>query len=190
MDGKVEIINAALLKLGVQLLVSENDDNKQARLANARWDSARKAVLRSHIWKFAKTRVALNALTTTPAFDWTYAIELPTDCVRLVQVMDGVPYELEGRTILCDSSSLNIRYIKDETDPQKFDALFCEALATYLAIELCYSLLASTGVKDELEKEFQAKLSKARNVDSTEDDRKSVDAKDWTAARFASIPNQ
>jgi hypothetical protein len=127
----------------------------------------------------------------TPAarFDYTYSIALPSDCLRVLMVNDyqsAPDWRIERGRILINSDENNLKYIYDVTDYTTMPVDFYEALALYLAIDLCLPLSQSDGRKEELKKHFKTALAEARFVDSTEDPAQKLDASEWIDSRFTS----
>jgi hypothetical protein len=91
MASQIEIINLALTKLGQRHIASLAENNEAARFYQANYENLLLSELRSHVWGFAKARIALPALGTTPAFVYTYEYALPEGYVRALQVGDFQP---------------------------------------------------------------------------------------------------
>ncbi|MHA2066123.1 MAG: hypothetical protein ACXABY_17265 [Candidatus Thorarchaeota archaeon] len=115
MASSVEICNTALIRLGANQIASLNDGSRESKLCLARYDKARRAVLRLHLWKSAKVRKVLAPLTTTPVFGYDYQYDLPSDLLRLWLVSTSPDYiftdeqyEIEGRRLLHDQSALYV----------------------------------------------------------------------------------
>ena len=112
----------------------------------ARWyDNVRRALLRSHVWNFAKARDQLARNAIAPAFGYADAYDLPADFIRLLFIGDDSindyrgRFEIDGKQILInDDNGLDIGYIKSVTDVTKFDALFVDLFALKLAIRMAY----------------------------------------------------
>lgn len=183
MASQVEIVNRGLRKLGAAPIVSMGDGIKQARIMSDLWNTVRQAELRRHNWNFAMTRTALPALAAAPAWEFQLAYQLPSDCLRLVQVndfyvdpsatdyrsMDDSPFQLEGGQILTDyAAPLKIRYVRDITDPGAFDALFVEALASKLAYEGCEAITQSNEKKNTAANDYKMAVRDAAQADAIE----------------------
>lgn len=67
--NSVEICNNALTLIGTRRITSLSDPSKEARACNDNYDICRKALLRSHPWNFAMTRVELTGKTITAVVD-------------------------------------------------------------------------------------------------------------------------
>lgn len=149
MASNVEIANRALQKLGAKRITSLTEDSVNARAVSACFDILRKAELRKHPWSFAIERVQLAASSTAPLFVKEKSFPLPSDCLRVLPNDPDYEYnnkdwQIEGQNIITDDAApLNVRYIKDVTDPNVMDVLFREALSAKIAMELCEELTQS-----------------------------------------------
>ena len=56
----------------------------------------------------------------------------------------GPVFVIEGRKLLTDEGSAQIKYIGRVTDTQLYDASLTEALAARLGAEICYAITGST----------------------------------------------
>lgn len=150
------------------------DPQSEAEKACARWyDVTRRALLRMHTWNFAIKRRSL-ALGGAPSFHYSNYYNLPTDYIRLVGIGDEndieVDYEIEDGKILIDNgdAALKLRYIYDQTDVNKFDAMFVEGLALLLAIRLAKSFSTDKSRRTELRDEWKEYKSDAFSIDGQE----------------------
>jgi hypothetical protein len=199
MTSQVDIANRALTKLGAARIISFGDDNKQARAVSSMFDIVRDAELRSHIWSFSVKRASLAALVSTPDWGYSFEYELPSDCLRLIQVNDvyngpsmddyrnapTADYSLEGRKILTDfDSPLKIRYIARQTDTTQWDSLFVEALACRLAMELAEDLTQSNTKRELAQTEYVAALRSAIRASSIEQPAQDMPDNSWLLSRL------
>ena len=168
MNSKVQIVNQALVVLGEAPLDIFPNGSKYSTIAATLWDSSLDAVLRSHPWNFAVKREILPELADPPKYDYSAAFNLPTDCLRILDV-ETDDYRVEGRTILADESSLSIRYIARIVDVTVYDSLFIEALSTYLAWRMAYSITKSEAVRDANWNAYKEIMGLARVVDAQEE---------------------
>jgi hypothetical protein len=140
----IEICNNALLDLGEEAIMSLGGESKAAGLCNHRWPAVRDAVLRAHPWNCAMAQAELAAGTAAPLWKWEYQYVLPTDFLRITQLVGGdgtcIPeWEIQGGIILCNEAApIYISYVRRETDPRKYDALLGETLSARLAATLAY----------------------------------------------------
>lgn len=199
MASQVEIANRALTKLGAARIISFGDDNKQARAVQSMFAIVRDAELRAHVWSFAVKRASLAALVSTPDWGFEYEYELPSDCLRLLQVNDffqgpsmddyrnqsTAEYMLEGNKILTDyTAPLKIRYIKREQDTAQWDSTFVEAIACRLAAEMAEDLTQSNQKKDAAWKEYDQALMAAIRSGAVEQQHQDMPDDSWVLSRI------
>lgn len=143
--SEVAIANMAGSLLNEYPLTSLDNDTPLGRFMAREFGYTRNELLQTYPWHFAKTRALLPALSAAPAFGWTYAYNVPADCLRLLPLrengaLNGEPilYELESGQILTNyadtNGGLRVHYIRRETTPSKFPPLFARALANRLAV--------------------------------------------------------
>lgn len=174
MASDVDIANRALQKLGAERITSLTQDSENARAVNLCFTAVRDAELRSHPWNFAIKRLQIAADATAPSFGYDNAYTLPSDCLRLLPPDNATNYntldwQIEGKKILTnESGSLDIRYIKRETDPNQYDSLFVEALSCKLAIELCEQLTQSNSKAQIVRDDYIRAIRDARKLNAFE----------------------
>jgi hypothetical protein len=184
------VLNRALTKMGARVLTSVDEDTEGARLWRANYPSLRRAEMRRYLWNFAMTRAQLPSSDALVAWGWTYAYQLPLDWLRTARVglygYDEPAYTEEGGAILTEAlAPLPIRYIRDETDPNRWDAAFVEVFASRMALELCERVTQSTSRKELLAKEYQSALADAKRLDAIENEPELVGGTEpWIEARF------
>jgi len=188
--SSVEICNSALIKIGAKTITALSDDTKAARLCNEQYDKLRKKLLRSHLWNFAIFRKSLAATANTPSFGFTNEFLLPSDILRILEtdLIEGSNWVIEQNTdgnkvLLCNSSSVKVRYIKDVTDTTLFATDFEEALAYMLAADLAYPLVQSRALMRDMMALYKAEVAEARSFDAQENSLEEVEANEWTDIR-------
>ena len=153
MASFVEITSNALRLLGDDPITSLSDDSERARLVNALYEEVRDEVTRAAMWNCAKDRQVLASLTATPAFGWAFYHQLPSDCLRVVDVLSGdtrIEHELEGRKLMTDESSVNLIFLKKITDPNDMDSLFIGVYTAKLAAELAEPVTGSRSLGEQM----------------------------------------
>ncbi len=174
MPSKVDICNRALQKLGAARITSLGQNSVSARAMNTAYEPVKKAMLRSHPWSFAISRAELAADADEPDWGRANSFQLPSDFLRLAEdynedAINDKDWEIEGDKIITDDSDpIYIRYVKDVTDPNEFDALFCEALSTNLAVECCEELTQSNTKKEALLGDLKRIMAEARRCNAIE----------------------
>ena len=169
MASVVDICNGALNQLGATTILSLTEDSKNARLCNSRYTQVRDALFRTHPWNCLQKRIELAADTTAPAWGFTNAFTLPSDCLRLLRILDyDSNYKVEGRKILSNSSGMKILYVARVTDPNEYDELLRETLSASLGADIAFGVTSNNQTTQNMYSLFQDKLRDARFVDSTE----------------------
>ena len=75
---------------------------------------------------------------------------------------------MENVSIVTDSDTVKLKYIKQITDPNEFDALLIQAIGLRLASEIAESLTGRPELRNNLFGKYQSALAEARSVDSAE----------------------
>jgi hypothetical protein len=200
MASNVEIANSALTKVGSTRITALTDNVKAAREINAIFELRRDYLLRTHNWSFAMTRASLPALDETPAWGYTTLYQLPTDCLRVVQVNDtwvvpgladytsgpdSEPYKITGRRIETDiGAPLKLRYIKRVTDPAQFDAAFVEVFASDLADQVCEALTQSNTKREATRAVLRQSLLEAIRSNAIELPPEAIPDDSWILSRL------
>jgi hypothetical protein len=173
----VTVCNAALARLGEARIFDLGEESAAGRACALNFPLARDEVLRTHWWNFATERAALVELAAEPAFGFEHAYQLPTDCLRVLEVNGvsgsgepGAEWEIEGDRLLHDDAKVEIKFIKHVTDLNLFDSLALEALIVLLAAKLAPAIQGgSTGKATELREEYYRIVAPmARRVDGNE----------------------
>lgn len=170
-SSEVQICSNGLLLLGSRPISSFNDDGDPATLCANLWPTVRDAVLRSHPWNCAMKRVALSPNQTGPAFDWTYAFQLPGDVLRVWTVGrdDEAPeWAIEDGNVVMDEAICYMRYIRQLTDVSKYDSLLTLAMTSGMKAVLAYPITKSQSQQDAAIKLHEFHLRMARTVDGME----------------------
>ena len=169
MASVIEICNSALLQLGAQAITALTENSKNGRLCNARYNTVRDSVFRSHPWNSLVKRQKLAADTDTPIYGFSYQFTLPADCLRVLHLnAHDSNFKVEGRKILCNEASIFLVYVSQVTDPNEMDILLRETISAALAADIAYAVTSSNPTATNMYNLFQSKLKEARFVDATE----------------------
>lgn len=167
----VEIASNALLLLGARSINSFTEDSDFAGMAGALWPTVLDDVLRAHPWNCAVKRVVLAPLAAVPAYEFGYAFQLPSDCLRVLSVGDRLftDYRIEGRSILMDDSICMLRYVFRNEDTTQYDASLTLLLTFAMASRMAYAVTKSNGIQTTMESQYSEYAKRARAVDGSED---------------------
>jgi len=175
MASEVGICNSALQKIGASRITTLTEDSKNGRACNVAYPICKDRELRTHPWNFAVTRTQLAADATAPIFGRARAFPLPSDFIRLMpkypedNVINDLDWQIEGLKIYTDDDApLDIRYLFRVTDPNTFDILFQEALATRIALQIVEEITQSNTKKELLNQDYISVIKEARRVNAIE----------------------
>lgn len=146
MSSQVQLCNLALSRLGANTITSLTDGTTEAKLCNTFFDDLVEEVIAEGSWPSTIRRTSLAATTTTPSFDFTYQYQLPVDpkALKILNINESYPnaitYVIEGDKLLCDESSVKIRYVAKITDTSEWDVYLKRAFVSRLSSELAYPI--------------------------------------------------
>lgn len=124
-------------------------------------------------------------------WDWRYPI--PDDCLRMLPLRtdgewDGtpIPHEIEEDYILTDRSTyVDSRYIRQMTDPTKYDALFVQAFAASLAMKGAHRFTGKQSMIEAAKRDYDRAIFEARRANAFEGTPEPAYDDDVIAARYA-----
>ena len=174
--SKTEVCNLAVSWLGGKRITSIDDDTSvEARLCRANYDLSRQAVLEEREWTFAVKRIQLTPLAVEPVFGYKYKFLVPSDLLRVIGVYDpldqrvapvGIPYTKEENNILADLQSINIKYMMNLENTNRFPGLFTQALASHIASNIAISLTENNSQFEKMRIMYEDNLNRATTSDS------------------------
>lgn len=164
---KVSVCNEALNLIGAQSILSFDDETQNARRCAVLYDSTRKALFRLHPWSFAKKRTQLAPTATHPSFGYAHAFALPRDFERLLSA-GTTEFEIEDRHILANANLINLIYVYDNDNEQRWDSLFRECMVFYMASKLAKAITGSNTEADSSWQKLQQTLKQARVINAQE----------------------
>jgi len=174
MSIEVEICTSAMIKLGAEPINDLLDDTKEARLCRLQYPKIRDAILRSAPWSFALKRIQLSPVSEELLFGDGNKFQLPPDCVKFFKIYAGDgyistdKYTIEGDVLISNLETLQGWYVTNDVDPEKYDSNFKEAVAAALAADLCYALVQSNALKQDLVGMSKFWIDEARSMNSQE----------------------
>lgn len=153
----LDICNEALAKLGEAPISGITPDGSLAqRMCYCHYHPVRRSVLCILKPEFARRTATIDTFGTADG-ETKLPHTLPELCLRVLKAGDK-PWTLNHRQIFSAEQELQIEYVADVEDTDKFNELFREAFATMLAAKMCVPLINSLHVKQELMGDY-AKLT-------------------------------
>lgn len=185
---RTTICNLAIARVGSELITDLDtdvaDNVKSAVACQNVFDHVLMEVARAGRWNCLKTRAILPkpdcgppTFDQAPLFQWTYAYQLPENCVRLIQFngefvdtrIKSQFFEIERRKILTDAEVAEIQYIAACDNFNDWDPMLIECMVVLLASKIAFTLRQDGGVEQSLRTEYERiTLPKARSRNGNE----------------------
>ena len=185
MSSAVSICSNALLLLGDKPIASLTENTDRALLCGNLWPQVRDQILRAHPWACSRVTVTLASEATAYSFDWDYSYLLPGDCMRVLQVGtrgERPEYEIQGRRVLTDISSLPLVYQKQLDDPTQWDAAMVDAACAEMVSRLAYPITKSASLAELMDGKARVAMRQARAVNGQDNQ-----SEDWADSPFISV---
>lgn len=191
MPSKVDLCNKALRRLGEDPIIALDNNTLWGRRCNAALPDVTRTVLAMDIWRSCTKRAELAASSETP-ISYNSAFPLPADFLRLgaIRLSPNETWSLESNQILTNkqkTDTLEILYVAEVVDTNKYSAPLYEAISLGLAHELSGYSSATNVAKDDIYQLYKEALSMAMNVNAKETPVNSLASSSWIDARFTSI---
>lgn len=177
---RTKVVNAALRLTGAsQINMQSAASSPISSMASAVFTDVLRTVLATHPWSFSLRYAVLARLSTSPTFGYSSAYQIPTDCVRFIDIRSTpftsstepprvdaelVDYERAGNAIYTDSTPCYARYVSVNCEPLAHEP-FIEALAARLAVEIAPSVSSGGVSMDKLEQRYIYALETAKCFD-------------------------
>lgn len=188
MSSYAEIANLAAITIGTAArLTLPGEDTVLGRAVASVWDIERLAALREGSWNFAIKREQLAASDQAPKHQFSKQFQLPADCLRLIEVYRLSPnfWQLEGRRILADhEGALDIRYLRDVTEPAEFDPQFAYCFALRIASSIGNRIAGSSFNEETVWRKYRQALSEAKRNDAIENPPIEQHESEWITRRW------
>lgn len=168
MASAVDVSNMALTLIGHEKITSLSGENEAARKCSVFLQPAIDETLRSYNWNCAMVRASLAQLSETPAFGFSYIYQLPTACLRVIQMSDNaIKFKVEGKKLLCDESTAKILYVA-RIDVSAMDPLLVGTIAARMAADLAFSMANSRTLQEQMYGLYRQRLIEAASTDAQE----------------------
>ena len=140
---QLTLYNNALGILGERSLASLTENREPRRVLDELWDSGNAVthILEEGQWKFSlRTSKMIADPTITPSFGYRVAFQVPTDCVRFVQVCSDeylnsplTAYSVEAGVFYSDLSAVYVQYVSKDVTYGFNSSLWPETFKDYLS---------------------------------------------------------
>lgn len=184
MATETDLANLALGHLGNARITDLSEPTVAAEHCRRMWDTCRDALLRQYPWNFASRRVRLPVLSAAPEFEWQRQYQLPSDCLKVLEVNgcpSGVgvtPWQVEGSAILTDFSDCRLKYTRRVEQVSAWDATFQELFGYELAKAIAPSLTLQASSIQMLDQLAAPARARAQEANATETKPRVIGAND------------
>ncbi len=145
---ETDIANQALDRVGAKIVtdVESATDNNALLIARHLADT-RDHVQRMFVWNCLVKRDATLVVQATNLTEMTYAYDIPSDYLRIIELHADVDapiiYRVEGTVVYTDYSAPTMRYVKQGATVTEWDPILVEAIVARLAAILAYKIAGS-----------------------------------------------
>lgn len=193
-SSPTEVCNLALSWLAGGRILSLDDEGQAAQLCKSNYDLSRKAVLEEREWTFAVKRLQLPALAEEPLV-YSAAFLVPPDLLYSIAVTDPgshgtrkpnppqIVHSFEGDRIYAYLDLINIKYIFDLTNTQKFSGLFDQTLAAHIAMNIAIPLTENKEHFVNMANLYNINLDRAAASDGMQGTREKLDISQMEQSR-------
>ena len=187
----VSICSNALLMLGSQTIndFADQENLDRAKLCANLYPVVRDDLLGSHPWNCCIKRAVLAPDVDAPLFGYSHTFELPSDFSRVLEVSSNgciIDHLVEGRSILADTTVLELRYVFRNEVENTWDAHLVALATQAMCAALAYPVTQSTAKQAGEEQKLELMLRRARAVDGQEDPPQTLGDERLLASRFGS----
>lgn len=155
--------------------------SKAAVLCDQHFDRALLSTLRLHHWNVNARRVILPALSSTPAFKFSYEYQLPGDCLDVREILDPSTFAflrqeriIEGRKLLTGIKPplymiYGTRMTRDDIDLNAVDPLLEEAIAYKLGTFVGTAITGEANAAQRMQERLDRVLLDAAAADQEDE---------------------
>lgn len=196
MTTRLALYKIALRAVGERTIASLNENREPRRLLDEVWNAgAVRYFLEQGLWNHAiRTSQIDSSSSVSTAFGYSFAFDLPSDFVRLVQISAGeyfdlplVRYEIETAFIYADVDPIYVRYVSNHGDFGSDLSLWPESFTLWAGYWLATQI--APALKNDIDMEVLEKRTKkllidARSKDAQQEPPRWPPLSSWANARF------
>jgi len=191
MTSSVELCNKALRRLGEDPIIALDNNTTWGRRCSAALPEVTRTVLSMDVWRSCTVRVELAAESVKP-IGYQSAYILPSNCLRLAALKIGQyqDWSIEGNKILTQNemtAPLEILYVEEVVDTNKYTPPLFDAIAMGLAHELSGYSTATNVAKDDIYSLYVQTVQTAQLINSKETPVSFLASTSWVDVRAANL---
>lgn len=180
-----DICNLALDEVKANTINSIDDATVNANLCKRNYSRVLGKVLRAHVWNFAKTEKQLSRVSDVTSTSYADVYLLPGNFSRFISIGDvkigtkELKYDLRShyidgvykRVVVLDNdgaATLDILYVRNETNVAAFDPLFVHLFVLELAVAIAPKLVNKPSHIATLKDDLALAKLEAKGIDGQE----------------------
>jgi len=183
MATDIDISSNALQLIGSKSITSFTEPGAGARVASALYETTLIALLTDTYWRFAMKKQSLNLLSQTPANDFQFAHQIPTDSLKIYKVDPNCFYKIYEDKIFSNQNTLIADYIF-RPDTTLLPSYFVLAFTYKLASDFALAVTDNEKKNALFEGKFQAAISRAFGADAQQNPQTPIVDQPFTDVRF------
>ncbi len=187
MVSRTHVCNLALIEIGEEPITDINDITTNASRCRLILDDVVDEVSSSRYWSRIKKRVELAVLAQPPEYEFNFQFQLPSDNLQVISInnidVGGVRYQIEGTKLLINDSSVFIKYISTQRNPDQWGQFLQRAIVLRLAAGLAYIITGSTQLQETKYLLYEKYSMRSTSTDSNQGSRRKVQANTITRVR-------
>lgn len=169
MASDLEVVNEALVRIGVPPLASLLDASAQALTASTIYRNVKREVMSDHPWSFALREKELAKLVLTDSekrfSDYTYVYQLPADLLRVLGLRSLDRFQLAGDQLYTEDKGARLVFV-EEVSEASWPAYFLELVVFSTAAAFAISLTDSADRAALMYDQERRLRPRARAIDS------------------------
>ena len=191
MASNVSLCNKALRRLGEDPIIALDNNTIWGRRCSSALPEVVRTVLSLDSWRSCTKRVELAAESETP-IGFTSAYLMPSDSLRLIalKISQYGNWSIEGNKILTDNPTnvpLQILYVEEVSDANKYTPPLYDAIAMALAHELSGYSTATNVSKDDVYALYIQAVQTAQLINSKETPVTQLSSTSWVDVRNSNL---
>lgn len=183
MASSISICSNALIMLGDKPIASFTEGSRAAQVAANLYTDAKRDFLRGHPWNAAIKRATLAPLADAPEHGFANQFQLPADFLRMLEVVDGQEFKVEGRRVLVNATVLRIKYVADVPE-DTWDAGMVSAMTLQMAALMALPITESSTKAEALAQTANRAVRRAKAIDGMEDTPDAIEDDPLYRSRF------
>lgn len=166
---RTEICNCALVMLGMNEIISIEEESTSAIRCRKLFPLCRDRMLREHDWAFAIATAELQQLSENSLVElFPLTAAVPNNCARVIRLHSGNPYLIRGNKLLVQQLPDKCDYVQQNVNPELFDPNFSDALASLIASELALHGTRDFNAVNFHMEQYRQKIQTAKALDAIE----------------------